>query len=53
VAKAVWDKVSDMTPFLQELKKKFETGEEGEAGSEAKGEGEQPRDGGKGPRKKS
>ncbi|MEI7721416.1 MAG: bifunctional nuclease family protein [Verrucomicrobiota bacterium] len=56
VAKAVWDKVSDMTPFLQELKKKFETGEEGEegqAGGEAKGEGEQPRDGGKGPRKKS
>jgi len=56
VAKAVWDKVSDMTPFLQELKKKFETGEEGDegqAGSEAKGEGEQPRDGGKGPRKKS
>jgi hypothetical protein len=55
VAKAVWDKVSDMTPFLQELKKKFETGEdeEGQAGGEAKGEGEQPRDAGKGPRKKS
>jgi hypothetical protein len=56
VAKAVWDKVSDMTPFLQELKKKFETGEEGEegqVGGEAKGEGKQPGDGGKGPRKKS
>jgi len=48
--------VSDMTPFLQELKKKFETGEEGEegqAGTETKGGGGQPLGGGKGPRKKS
>jgi len=54
VAKSVWDKVSDMTPFLQELKKKFETGEgmeedDGEGGAK----GEKPRDGGKGPGKKS
>ena len=56
VAKAVWDKVSDMTPFLQELKKKFESGEEGEegqAGSGGKGVGGKPRDGGKGSGKKS
>jgi hypothetical protein len=58
VAKSVWDKVSDMTPFLQELKKKFETGEslEEEGGSEDEGgesKGTQPRDGGKGPSKKS
>ena len=58
VAKAVWDKVSDMTPFLQELKKKFETGlstgEEGgeEGGEEEKGGKEKPRNpGGKGPKK--
>jgi hypothetical protein len=58
VAKAVWDKVSDMTPFLQELKKKFEagsvTGEEGgeESGGEGKGGNEKPRNpGGKGPKK--
>jgi len=58
VAKAVWDKVSDMTPFLQELKKKFETGsatgEEGgdESGGDEKGENEKPRNpGGKGPKK--
>jgi hypothetical protein len=57
VAKSVWDKVSDMTPFLQELKKKFETGEgmEEEGGEEGDGgaKGEKPRDGGKGPGKKS
>jgi bifunctional DNase/RNase len=57
VAKSVWDKVSDMTPFLQELKKKFETGEgmEEEGGDESDGgaKGEKPRDGGKGPGKKS
>jgi len=56
VAKSVWDKVSDMTPFLQELKKKFETGEgmEEEGGEEGEGgaKGEKPRDGGKGPGKK-
>jgi hypothetical protein len=56
VAKSVWDKVSDMTPFLQELKKKFETGEgmEEEGGEEGDGESkrEKPRDGGKGPGKK-
>jgi bifunctional DNase/RNase len=57
VAKSVWDKVSDMTPFLQELKKKFETGEpmEEEGGSEDEGgesKGSPPRDGGKGPSKK-
>jgi len=57
VAKSVWDKVSDMTPFLQELKKKFETGEpmEEEGGSEDEGgesKGSPPRDGGKGPVKK-
>jgi hypothetical protein len=58
VAKVVWDKVSDMTPFLQELKKKFETGsvlgEEGEEGSggEEKGGNEKPRNpSGKGPKK--
>jgi hypothetical protein len=58
VAKSVWDKVSDMTPFLQELKKKFETGEslEEEGGSEDEGgesKGSPPRDGGTGPVKKS
>jgi hypothetical protein len=47
-----------MTPFLQELKKKFETGEslEEEGGSEDEGgesKGSPPRDGGKGPVKKS
>jgi len=54
VAKSVWDKVSDMTPFLQELKKKFETGEamEEEGGEEGDSKGEKPRDGGKGPVKK-
>ncbi|MCX6936156.1 MAG: DUF151 domain-containing protein [Verrucomicrobia bacterium] len=61
VAKGVWDKVADMTPFLQELKKKFEMGGETEGGEEEdtgggdKGEGgEKPQDsGGKGPGKKA
>jgi hypothetical protein len=57
VAKSVWDKVSDMTPFLQELKKKFESGEAGdeENGGEEEGDepkGGKPRDGGKGSGKK-
>jgi len=58
VAKSVWDKVSDMTPFLQELKKKFESNEDGETGEESEGSGKddlpnKPRDGGQGPGKKS
>ena len=58
VAKSVWEKVSDMTPFLQELKKKFESNEDGEAEEEGEGAGKdeppnKPRDGGKGPGKKS
>jgi uncharacterized protein len=66
VSKEVWDKVSDMTSFLQELKKKFAAGESVEEDGEEKdgGEGEEenggkkgedkpPQEGGgKGPRKK-
>ena len=59
VSKEVWDKVSDMTSFLQELKKKFAAGEsleedgeekdggEGEAGNGGKKGGDKPpREGG-------
>ena len=58
VAKSVWEKVSDMTPFLQEIKKKFESNEDGEGGDEGEGSGKdqppnKPREGGKGPGKKS
>jgi hypothetical protein len=47
-----------MTPFLQELKKKFESNEDGEAEDEGEGGGKdeppnKPREGGKGPGKKS
>ena len=57
VAKSVWDKVSDMTPFLQELKKKFESGEAGDEESGGGEEGDEPkggkpRDGGQGSGKK-
>ncbi len=64
VSREVWDKVSDMTSFLHELKKKFaagegveeegegeedEKGEEGEGNGGKKGGGKPPRDsGGKG-----
>ena len=40
VSKEVWDKVSDMTSFLQELKKKFAAGESVEEDGEEKDEGE-------------
>jgi len=55
VSKEVWDKVSDMTSFLQELKKKFASGEtgeeEGESGEEKDdGEGNGGKKGGGKPR---
>jgi hypothetical protein len=55
VSKEVWDKVSDMTSFLQELKKKFASGEtgdeEGESGEEKdEGEGNGGKKGGGKPR---
>ena len=40
VSKEVWDKGSDMTSFLQELKKKFAAGEAGEEEGEEKDESE-------------
>jgi len=47
VSKEVWDKVSDMTSFLQELKKKFAAGESVEEDGEEKNEGEEEGNGGK------
>jgi len=44
VSKGVWDKVSDMTSFLHELKKKFASGE----GVEEEGDGEEKGDQGEG-----
>lgn len=47
VSKEVWDKVSDMSSFLQELKKKFAAGESGEEGGEEKDENDGEGNGGK------